>query len=521
MARWLVGWMVWGACSGEPTASETDAATDADTDADSDADADADADADSDADTDVVPWTPHARFEPTPLTWEVTGADVGDNGVYTTAAGRYDDGFWTTMDLDGDGLPDLVFTSPADDSLARPFDPDGSPYWKVYANTGAGFSSTPLEWSVPSADVGDNGVYTTAAGRYDDGFWTTMDLDGDDLPDLVFTSPADPSLARPFDPDGSPFWKVYANTGAGFASTPVQWSVPGADVGDNGVYTTAAGRYDDGFWTTMDLDGDDLPDLVFTSPADPSLARPFDPDGSPFWKVYANTGTGFASTPVQWSVPGADVGDNGVYTTAAGRYDDGFWTTMDLTGDGLADLVFTSPADDSLAQPFDPDGSPYWKVYESTGAGFASTPLQWPVPSVDVGDNGVYTTAAGRYDDGFWTTMDLDGGGLPDLVFTSPADPSLARPFDPDGAPFWKVYTNTGTGFSGTPVQWSVPSADLGDNGLYTTAAGRYDDGFWTTMDLDGDGGPDLVFTSPADPSLAQPFDPKGAPFWKVYLGTK
>src|SRR4051812_12320266 len=49
------------------------------------------------------------------------------------------------------------------------------------------------------------------------------------------------------------------------------------------------------------------------------------------------------------------------------------------------------------------------------------------------------------------------------------------------------------TRFSATPTQWSVPARGT-DEGFYSVGLTT-----WTTMDIDGDGKPDLVNTAPAN----------------------
>ena len=115
-----------------------------------------------------------------------------------------------------------------------------------------------------------------------------------------------------------------------------------------GFQTTAALA-----WTTTDLDGDGKADLVQTEP----------PDGSGVWggdavaygKIYKNIGSGFASAPTQWSVPMLGLAQGFQTTTAIA------WITMDLDGDGKADLVQTEPTDGSGVWGGDAAG--YWKVF--------------------------------------------------------------------------------------------------------------------------------------------------------------
>ncbi len=104
--------------------------------------------------------------------------------------------------------------------------------------------------------------------------------------------------------------------GVAFAATASDWAIP---------YPT--GDLANSFHAVLDLDGDGLPDLVQHTAEyqygddDPGL-------GVNHWRVFRNTGDGFAATASDWAIP---------YPT-----DDlanSFHAVLDLDGDGLADLV--------------------------------------------------------------------------------------------------------------------------------------------------------------------------------------
>ena len=73
--------------------------------------------------------------------------------------------------------------------------------------------------------------------------------------------------------------------------------------------------------------------------------------------------TGFAATPTRWDVPDESMGGYGFYMTAQSYNPQGFWTLMDLTGDGLPDLVVSAPASSGSASVFGNGGDAYWQVY--------------------------------------------------------------------------------------------------------------------------------------------------------------
>ncbi|AKU91131.1 glycine-rich protein [Vulgatibacter incomptus] len=367
--------------------------------------------------------SPGTHFAATAREWSLPPDSPSPDGFFTF--GYYD---WTTMDLDGDGKPDLVVYTGASES---------NPHWLLYKNTGSGFAATPTEWSLPPDSPHPDGFFTLA--YYD---WTTMDLDGDGKPDLVVNTGASETNRR---------WLDYKNTGTGFAATATEWSLPADSPHPDGFFTFS--YYD---WTTMDLDGDGKPDLVVNAGASETNRR---------WLLYKNTGSGFAATATEWSLPADSPFPGGFFTFS--YYD---WTTMDLDGDGKPDLVVYTGASES---------NPHWLLYKNTGSGFAATATEWSLPPDSPSPNGFFTFS--YYD---WTTMDLDGDGKPDLVVYTGASESN---------PHWLFYKNTGSGFTATATEWTLPADSPHPDGFFTLA--YYD---WTTMDLDGDGKPDLVVNTGA-----------------------
>ena len=304
---------------------------------------------DSAADTDSPPEA-CAGFSADYDLWDVPGPWVYDYFMSARDVGSY----LSLLDLTGDGLPDLVVTQP------HAGEPDPGAAWRVFPSTGAGFGGE-ITWAVPTDDLDH---------PHDPNFHhATLDVDGDGLPDMVRAQ--DPDTLAAWGGDADPHWRVALNTGDGFAAE-VDWPVPSAlfdQVHANASYQN---------WTTLDLDGDGQVELIHTS--DPDTAGNFGfTDGAPHWRVYPVEGQGFADQPEAWALPeGLDVRD-GWYTSASDTAY-GKWTTSDIDGDGLLDLVV--PRSDAYPYPvWGEAGAWYWQVHFNRGDGFDAAGASWSIPS--------------------------------------------------------------------------------------------------------------------------------------------
>jgi hypothetical protein len=94
----------------------------------------------------------------------------------------------TLVDVNGDGLPDLLVT---EGPLVA-----GNPRGTVYLNTGNGFATTETPWSLPSLLAGSTVVGPDGATQS-----SLIDIDGDGLPDALVTTSTNPG-------------QVYAGTNA-------------------------------------------------------------------------------------------------------------------------------------------------------------------------------------------------------------------------------------------------------------------------------------------------------------------
>jgi hypothetical protein len=359
-----------------------------------------------------------AGWAESPIEWELpdSGTPAGFFASDVTGGGE-----WRTMDLTGDGVPDLIQTG--DPQAGTVWDEGGDPHWKLFEGDGAGgFDTSPRAWPVP--DSGTIYGFETASSATSSWQWITVDVTGDRKPDLIQT--ADPATGYVWDASGSPHWKVFENTGAGFRAQPMQWEVPdsGTTAGFFAARSVSGAR-----WDLLDLDGDGRADLVQTS--DPATAEiVWDASGEPYWKVFAGTGEGFDPDPVQWRVPDSGLADGfyAVEGAGASRY----WSVLDIDGDRDLDLVQSGDVSHSY-RVWDATGDPYWKVYRNQRDGFSLDLHRWPVPESGSAE-GFYLVRG----DGSWFTGDVDGDGRADLVQTQ--DPATARVWDATGSPYWKVF---------------------------------------------------------------------------------
>jgi hypothetical protein len=398
---------------------------------------------------------------------------------------------WSTFDIDGDALPDLVVTQKCFDATL------GVTHWDVYKNTGGGFAASPAAWSLPSGAAAsfpfkDNAVSNgcSSSAQFS---WSTFDIDGDALPDLVVTQKCFDSAL------GATRWDVYKNTGSGFASTPASWSLPPGSAAsfpikdnaqNNGCSSSAQFS-----WSTFDIDADGLPDLVVTQ-------KCFDAAiGKTQWNVYENSGAGFAANPTAWSLPAGSaasfpIKDNAVSSgcSSSAQF---FWSTFDIDADGLPDLVVTQKCFDAAI------GKTQWNVYKNGGSGFATAPSAWSLPSGSASSFPVkdlaQTLGCSSSAQFSWATFDIDGDAHPDLVVTQQCfDATL-------GKTHWNVYAGGNSGFAATPSCFALPSGygafpftDLATSGCSSST--QYS---WSTLDMNNDQKPDLLVTLQCfDPTL-------------------
>lgn len=363
-------------------------------------------------------------FASTPTVWPVPQS----GSLVTNGFGQTASTMWSTTDMDGDGKPDLVVTAErAPNGDLRVVGGTTSPHWRVYKNTGAGFASTSVDWAVPQAGT----LATAGISSMSWIPWATMDMDGDKKPDLVVTAERVNGALRVVGGTIAPHWRVFKNTGSGFAANAVDWAVPQAgELSSAGISQVAWTP-----WTTMDIDGDQKPDLVVTAESNDGELQVVGGSASPHWLVYKNSGAGFASAATSWPVPKAGTLSTAGFSQASWVA----WSTTDLDGDHKPDLVVTGErnASDDIVVPGEKT-SPHWRIYTNTGSGFDAG-HDWSVPAEGGFPFGGFSQVASMR----WATLDLDGDGRSDLVVTGEllagGDTAV---FGADASPFWKVYRN-------------------------------------------------------------------------------
>jgi hypothetical protein len=375
-----------------------------------------------------------------------------------------DTSWGTTLDLNGDGLPDLAVGAPNANSML------GKAY--VYLGSHAGFSTTPSTTlagvAIPAApDQGFFGTSVASAG----------DLNGDGYGDFVVGSISDG--------DGEPLAYVYYGGPSGIASTATiltdhkrggfTSSVAAAGdvngdgygdliVGEMDIYTdsTTAWIYFGGAFgvsaasATM-LVGPKVPGSI----AGPIVASAGDLDGDGFADVFVGAdyflNTGGGTSMVYLGGPHGPSATPLATLTAPGGADLSYGDTppcaVDLDGDGYADLVLRGSG----------DGEAY--VYPGGKSAFSSTPALVITASTPDTFGWAVSLATG----------DVDGDGYQDLLVGSNGEQSDT------GAVF--VYRGGPQGLASSPA-FTLVGPD-GPEALFGSAV--------AASDVDGDGFADVV----------------------------
>ncbi|MBK9284433.1 MAG: T9SS type A sorting domain-containing protein [Sphingobacteriaceae bacterium] len=502
-------------------------------------------------------------FLTTSINWSLPqgGKNLGGHNYGFNAlndVGSYDNANqgWSSIDMNGDGKPDLVITSQGNGTYKDSFNPGANPFWMVYLNTGVSYSNTAINWLLPpnagkflsGHDYGFNSLSDIGSPSQFDQGWTTMDINGDGKPDLIIICEGTGIYRDCFAPGANPYWKVHLNTGSGFSPTAINWVLPpftgqflsGHEYGLNAIAGSGSPAQFDQGWSTMDVNGDSKPDIVVVCEGTGVYRDCFAPGANPYWKVYLNTGSGFATTATNWTLPsyagnylsGHDYGFNAISYGGTANISDQGWSLVDMDGDKKPEMVLVCEGTGTYKDCFSPNSNSYWKVYQNNGSGFSNTAINWSLPTGGQflsGHNYGYNSIAynGTYDinNQGWIISDIDGDGKTDFVITSQGTGTYRDCFNPGPGQYWKVHLNAGTGFQTNFINWSLPAGGMllsGHNFGFNVFSeqGTFDSGNqgWSPMDMDGDGKLDLVVVCQGTGSYKDCFNPGPSQYWKVYL---
>ncbi|MBK7951190.1 MAG: VCBS repeat-containing protein [Deltaproteobacteria bacterium] len=284
-------------------------------------------------------------------------------------------------DINGDNLPDYVVTGAADNAP-----------WSVYLNNGSGFSSAAVSYGsmgpIRRRYVGSLGTPNPAQTNQD-----LFDFNGDGLPDIV--SNTDYQATNPFNPALGEARTIYA-------------------VLNSSLDVVQYVHIDDLYCSETQF----CPGII---PAGGGLVNALE--------VFLNNGHGF-DPPVYSPFPGVndfDPGLSGGYVRYSNSQGDVTQDFLDVTGDGLPDLVTTE------------DGGATWRVSVNVGSGrLADDSLEIP-PGGPIGRSRptlVLAGASGPIRDMRSSgtlqaseMQDWNGDGLPDRI-TGANGPWTLRPME-------------------------------------------------------------------------------------------
>ncbi len=257
------------------------------------------------------------------------------------------------IDMNGDGRPDLVvYATCASGSMVV------RDHWRVYLNSGSGFAAEatmfPLPGGYSAGSFARPGNLLNCGALNAPGF-SLMDVNGDRRPDLVVHAICASGSAV-----GSDHWRVYLNSGSGFAAEATMFPLPGGygagSFAGPGNLANCSVKSTPGYGTA-DMNGDARPDLVVFLACAPGSTV-----GTDHWRVYLNTGAGFSADAARFSIPNgygeltfSGLGGEG----ACGSGDYPPFSTFDIDGDRRPEIVIPRECMDDAV------GTRHWKVFRN------------------------------------------------------------------------------------------------------------------------------------------------------------
>jgi len=192
-------------------------------------------------------------------------------------------------------------------------------------------------------------------------------------------------------------------------------------------------------------------------------------------------GTGYSGTFDDWELPSGYADGTFDSLTDTDDADAANWAVFDVAAGGPDIVISSSTADADV-------GTTKWLLHSNTGSRFRDGPLDWTLPSdFEPGTFSTFTDES-TADKVVWALYDIDGDSALDIVVTD-TDAGTGG----IGVSRWLVYANTGSGFSSTGTNWSLPTG-FTDGALDTISDTDTADGAnWALFDIGGDGKPDLV----------------------------
>ena len=295
----------------------------------------------------------------------VTSCNVGEFNLGGTAEN-------TAVDMDGDGLLDLVETYPCNVD-----GPVGVTKWLLWKGSATGFATTATDFTLPPIVTanGSAGLFQFAGGGQQcsnqaNNQYTVRDFDGDRVLDLVELSDCAQGTAGPV---GVTQWTLFKGTPTGFDATPRAYALPPAVTsgGSAGLFNLAFSNMctngQSSKFTFTDLDADGQLDLVETEDC---VTLDAGPTGASFWALYKGSPTGFAATATQFALPPAvtEGGSAGLFTygglgSVCVSKDHSSFTVAALARDKRPDLITTR---DCAQDAGGPVGVSQWSVFPSS-----------------------------------------------------------------------------------------------------------------------------------------------------------